>query len=746
MGTAGFTGGTPNTMTRRIPENIFLEMGELLNSSLDETSILRTFCNKILSLFEAERVSILAVDPQGKKLTLTAWAGRYPEDFGGVSIPIGEGVAGWVAATGESLLVQDVRKDPRFPDPFPDRYRTRSFISVPLKSRGKLLGVLNVTDTSRNAGFSDENLSILNPLALQVGMGMENLLLKERSDFGGTGLSTLTSTIRSIKTDVIDMENGLIPTLMRGVESTLSPQFHIVLMGEMESNRAWVGRYSRNGLSEVSVMDYSSGFGLYQSLSALPIHSPIPEHPHLQDLGFEWDLVLEGKLNLVRCILPPRPNTFGISLGAILDMDPETGGILRHLQNLIIMFGGLVMESISDRSQIRKLDHLKTELISTVSHELRTPLTSIQGFSELVLRGDGIPDPQRKYLSIINSESQRLNRLINDFLDLARLESGQLNLVKEPMDPVQVVESAVRLLKPQTEAGKAFVHLDCRQKLPCLIADRDRIEQVLVNLVSNAIRHGGSGVHISITVQKHAGNTVFEVKDDGPGIPEEEHCLVFTRFYRGILGRDDDEEAGGDKGTGLGLALTKEIVEQHGGTISMESVPNERTVFRFSLPTRGLIRPHSGIVAWDPGDEGFSIDLAGRLSEGKTVGVLTIHVNPIAPINEAEAELSVERIEEIEELITSTLRTRGMEDDFIQSRPQAEFVVLTYASMVDEYAAGLLKAFTDRFGDVYELAIGASISEGMDKKDNGDLLKLSRQACLFVERDRGTGYLKNRRM
>ena len=732
-------------MTRRIPENIFLEMGELLNSNLDEGSILRTFCNKILSLFDAERVSILAVDPQGKKLTLTAWAGRYPEDFGGISIPIGEGVAGWVAATGESLLVQDVAKDPRFPDPFPGRYRSRSFISVPLKSRGKLLGVLNITDTSRNEGFTDRNLSLIKPLALQVGMGMENILLRERVNAGGAGLSTLTASICSINTDATDMESGLIPSLMRAVESTLSPQFHIVLMGEMESNRAWVGRYSRNGLSEVSVMDYSSGFGLYQSLSALPIHSPIPEHPHLQDLGFEWDLVLEGKLNLVRCILPPRPNTFGISLGAILDMDSDTIALLGEFQNIIVLFGSLVMEGIFDRSQIRKLDHLKTELISTVSHELRTPLTSIQGFSELALRGDGIPDPQRRYLSIINNESQRLNRLINDFLDLARLESGQLSLVKEPMDPVQVVESAARLLKPQAEAGKAFVRLDCRQNLPYLIADRDRIEQVLVNLVSNAIRYGGSGVNIDITVQKHDGNTVFEVKDDGPGIPDEEQNLVFTRFYRGILGRDDDKETIGEKGTGLGLSLAKEIVEQHGGTLSMESVPNESTVFRFSLPTGGLIRPNRGIVVWDPGDEGFSIDLAGRLSEGKTVGVLTIHVNPTAPGTAAEADFSVERIEEIEELITSTLRTRGMEDDFIQSRPQAEFVVLTYASMVDEYAACLLSAFTDSFGETYALAIGAALSEGTDEKDV-NLLKLSRQACLFVERDRGTGYLKNRRM
>ena len=163
-------------MTRQITEELFLELGELLNSNLDEVTILRTFCNKVLALFDAERVSILALDPQGQHLTLTAWAGRYPENMAGVRVTVGEGVSGWVAATGEALLVPDVNQDPRFSDQDKDRYRTGSFLSVPLKSRGRLLGVMNVTDTTMNEGFTEPNLRTLKSLALQVGMGMENLI------------------------------------------------------------------------------------------------------------------------------------------------------------------------------------------------------------------------------------------------------------------------------------------------------------------------------------------------------------------------------------------------------------------------------------------------------------------------------------------------------------------------------------------------------------------------------------------
>jgi signal transduction histidine kinase len=718
-------------MDKRISEDLFLEMGELLNSTLDEVSILRTFCNKVLSLLDAERVSILAVDPQEKHLTLTAWAGRYPDDIEGVKVPLGDGVAGWVAATGDSLLVPDVEQDPRFSESLPGRYRTRSFISVPLKSRGRLLGVLNVTDTTHNEGFTEQNLRTLKPLALQVGMGMENLRLRDMID---SGLSTSTSLIfglQELQPGSTDIETDLMPSLVRGLKTALGPHSHLVLIGEMGTNRAWVGRTTMDGPSEVAVMDFRSGFGLYQSMAALPLHPPMPDEKRLTELGFPWDLVLEGELRLLRSLLPPKHNMFGMALAAVPEKDPETMDLLRNSQNILVQFGGLVMVGIFDRSQIQKLDHLKTELISTVSHELRTPLTSIQGFSELVLRGEEVADPQRRYLNIIQNESKRLNRLINNFLDLARLESGELNLVKEPTDPVQIVESAVKLLKPQAEDSKASVRLHCEENLPFLIADRDRLEQVLVNLLGNAVKYGGDGVQIEIQVQEQDGHTSFVISDNGPGIRWEEKDLVFNRFYRGILDREDDEDDE-NKGTGLGLALTREIIEQHGGNINMESLPNERTSFHFTLPTQGLVSPQRGITAWNPGDENFSIELANRLAEGKTVGV--------------EVEYSVEGLEEVEDLITATLWSGGMGDDFVQSRPQGEFLILTYSSLVDEYAANLLKAFTDRFGDRYDLAIGVAIPEGDEEPEAERLMTLSQQACLYVEKTQKTGYLKNRRM
>ncbi len=731
-------------MTRQITEELFLELGELLNSNLDEVTILRTFCNKVLALFDAERVSILVLDPQGQHLTLIAWAGRYPEDMAGVKVTVGEGVSGWVAATGEALLVPNVNEDPRFSGHDKDRYRTGSFLSVPLKSRGHLLGVMNVTDTTMNEGFTQPNLRTLQSLALQVGMGMENLRHREIIGSNYEATTALVSALQELMSQATDIESGLVPGTVKSLNIALGAHSHLILVGEMTNNRAWAATLGTEGGINMSVMDYRSGYSLYQALTSISLHPPYKENDRLVELGFAWNDVMDSNQRLLRSLLPPRHDQFGLSLSAIPDTAPEILETLRFHQAVITQFTGLLLEGIFNRIQIKRLDHLKTELISTVSHELRTPLTSIQGFSEFLLRNQDIPEKHQRYLHIINNESMRLNRLINNFLDLARLESGQLNLTKEPFDPLVVVEHAAKLLKPQAENGKAMVRLHCDRGLPHLIADQDRVEQALVNLIGNAIKYGGNGVHIDIKLHASDGHTIFEVTDNGPGIPEEEVPLVFNRFYRGILDAqtEEDQEV---KGTGLGLSLTKEIVEQHGGTITVQSRIDESTTFRFSLPSQGLISPQRGITAWHPGDEKFTSELANRIAEGKTVGVLTLHVNPGSDGKDTEA-YSVEALSDIEELIVETLHGSGIEDDLIQSRPQAEFVILTYASLVDQYANDLITSFESRFNERYEIAIGAAVSSQDDKPKPEKIMALSRQACQYVERTQQKGYLKNRRM
>ena len=732
-------------MTRQITEELFLELGELLNSNLDEITILRTFCNRVLALFDAERVSILALDPQAQFLTLTAWAGRYPDNIQGVKVPMGEGVSGWVAATGEPLIVPDMEKDVRFNGQMDDRYRTRSFISVPLKSRGRLLGVMNVTDTTMNEGFTDENLRTLKSLALQVGMGMENISQNERLVTHYNTTTSVLSALQELQSDTTDIETGLVPAAIRALNIALGPHSHMILIGEMGNNRAWASTLGSEGGINLAVMDFRSGYSLYQSLTAYSLHPPYQDNERLIELGFAWDRVQKTELQLVRSLLPPRHNLFGLVLSAIPDMPADVLEMQRLQQVILTQFIGLLLEGIFDRIQIRRLDHLKTELISTVSHELRTPLTSIQGFAEYMLRSKSIPESLERYLHIISNESMRLNRLINNFLDLARLESGQLSLTKEPFDPLVVVENAVQLLKPQAEAGRAMVRLHCDRNLPNLIADQDRIEQALLNLIGNAIKYGGTGVHIDINLRISEGHTVFEVSDNGPGIPGEELPLVFNRFYRGVLdeGEENDKNI---KGTGLGLSLTKEIIEQHGGTISVQSTPDEITLFRFSLPSQGLISPQRGITAWYPGDEEFTNELTNRIAEGKTVGVLTIHVNPGTSGKNTEEIYSVEALSEIEDIMVQTLGTGGIEDTFIQSRPQGEFVILTYASLVDDFADRLIISFVQHFGEDYALSIGAAVSVQEEKIKPEKIMALSRQACQYVERTQKRGYLKNRRV
>ncbi|MBN2720071.1 MAG: GAF domain-containing sensor histidine kinase [Proteobacteria bacterium] len=733
-------------MTQRITENLFLEIGELLNSSLDRVTILRSFCNRLLALYDAERVSILFLDAAGQNLILTAWAGRYPEDMDEIRIPLGEGVAGWVAATGDAVLVTDVDEDIRFSVRPGDRYRTKSFISVPLKSRGKLLGVLNITDTAMNKGFNEENLVTLKTLALQAGMGMENLSLiddLEGISFSGT---SLTLALQEIQAGSRDIESGLIPAAVRGAREVLGPASHMILVGEMGGNRAWAGVTGTDTEVNLSVMDFGSGYAIYQEMAALPLHPPFRENPRPVELGFSWKLLHEGGFRLLRSLLPPRASLFGILLSIIPECSAALEESRKASQTILTRFSGMVLEGILDRQMIQKLDNLKTELISTVSHELRTPLTSIQGFSEFLIRSRDVPGHLERYLHIINNESRRLGRLINDFLDLARFESGQLTLTKEPFDPLEVVESAVRLLNLQAESIKATVRIHVDGELSNLIADRDRVEQALVNLIANSIQYGGQGVEIEIGLYQDEERTIFEISDNGPGIPEEELPLIFNRFFRGTPAGENEDQQTGPKGTGLGLSLTKEIIQRHGGTISAASVPGRKTFFQFSLPTLGLVSPHRGMAAWHPGDEEFTAELANRLAEGKTVGILTVHVNPSGDFSGFEDPYSVEAQGEMEEILLGVINDGEVRDNYIKGQPRGQYVILTYASLVDRYADHLMKGFQEKLGARYHLAIGAAASAQGEKPRPEKLIALSRQACIHVEKTGRSGYLKNRRM
>ena len=227
-------------------------------------------------------------------------------------------------------------------------------------------------------------------------------------------------------------------------------------------------------------------------------------------------------------------------------------------------------------TELRESERMKTELVSIVSHELRTPLASVLGFTALLLKREFDPPIRRHYLGIVDAQARRLAALLEDFLDVQRIEHEGLELATERVDLALLLDEQAELYAEQSPKHKVEVDLDER---PLSVrGDPDRLAQVVGNLLSNAIKYSPEGGTVQLAAERSGSGVRVIVRDEGLGIPEDQQERIFTKFFRGDAG------ATGITGTGLGLAVSREIVEAHGGTIGFDSDPSTGSTFWVELP------------------------------------------------------------------------------------------------------------------------------------------------------------------
>jgi two-component system, OmpR family, sensor histidine kinase BaeS len=290
-------------------------------------------------------------------------------------------------------------------------------------------------------------------------------------------------------------------------------------------------------------------------------------------------LLFSGLISSMRRPLEDLVEASGRLAGGDLDARVDVGG-LSETATLGSAFNEMAEELQRRAGERDQLDRMKDEFVLTASHELRSPLTSVQGFAELLmLEREKLAPEQAETVEIILDNTRHLVRLLNDLLDLARSDAGQLAIKPVRADVGPLVEDAVRTMRAQTEAGGQRLSEEIEPGLPAVEADPDRIRQVLVNLLTNAHEYCHEGASIRVTAARIDAEVEIAVIDDGPGIPKEQLEHIFERFTRGDAGLT--QHVGG---TGLGLAISKSLVELHGGTIAAESAPGGGSTFRVRLP------------------------------------------------------------------------------------------------------------------------------------------------------------------
>lgn len=277
----------------------------------------------------------------------------------------------------------------------------------------------------------------------------------------------------------------------------------------------------------------------------------------------------EGELNFSE-----RNEIYGLRISLVYD-DVKRGPQRSTPQPLCL---ALV---VKDLTRLKEFEQLKSDMISLMSHELRTPLTSINGFAELLTADDELPEQAKEFVTIIANESQRLSRMINTFLAVTKLErKDRQEVLKIPLRLDEVVRETISSLTPVAKKRRIRLVEQPSQKLPPVAADKSMITQAVKNLVSNAIKYSPERTTVTVSTALEAETVRLSVEDRGYGIPAEAKDRVWEKFYRVVReGEDKDEES-----TGLGLSFVREVVEQHGGNVHLESELGKGSKFSFTLP------------------------------------------------------------------------------------------------------------------------------------------------------------------
>lgn len=233
---------------------------------------------------------------------------------------------------------------------------------------------------------------------------------------------------------------------------------------------------------------------------------------------------------------------------------------------------------VQDLTRLRRLETVRRDFISNLSHELRTPLASLKALTE-TLQDGALDDPPaaRRFIDQIQVETDALTQMVTELLELSRIESGRLTLDLTPVSPRDLLLSASRRMQLQAERAGLNLRVECLEDLPKIKIDSQRLEQVLVNLIHNAVKFTRAGGEVVLLAESSGGVVMIAVQDTGIGIPEEDVSRIFERFYR-----VDKSRAG--SGTGLGLSIAKHIVEAHRGKIWAESAEGEGSTFYFTIP------------------------------------------------------------------------------------------------------------------------------------------------------------------
>ena len=508
-----------------------------INESLDFDTVLQGVIDSARSLTNARYGALIAFDQSGGIENLIT-SGITPEErprFG--DLPKGLGLLQYLNEIEEPLRLADIASHPRsvgFPKDHPSM---KTFLGTPIRHLGQRLGNIYLTEKEGGREFSPEDEEILVMIASQAALVIANALRYQDEQRARADLQALVD-ISPVGVLIFDGKT-------RGLVS-MNPETRRIVRGV-----------------------HAPGHSLPELLSVLTFRRPDGSEIPPEELPTERAILgretIRGE-EIVIHLPDGQAVTAIVSAVPILSEEGEVVSVVATLQ---------------DMTPLEEMERQRAEFLGLVSHELRTPLTTIKGATATVLGASSSLDPTeiRQFFKIIDDQADRMRNLINDLLDITRIDAGILSITPEPTSVADVVDAAKEAFLLGGAGNRIYV--DLRQDLPRMAADGPRIVQVLSNLISNASKNSPQSSTITVTVWQEDLHVLFAVADEGRGLSPENLPHLFKKFSR-IVGDPADQDI---EGTGVGLAICKGIVEAHGGRIWAESDgPGLGARFMFTIP------------------------------------------------------------------------------------------------------------------------------------------------------------------
>jgi GAF domain-containing protein len=524
-----------------------------VSSSLDLDRALNRTLALLNDAIGAEQGTIMLLQPDDNMLHYRAGYGyltrQAVDESRAITLRVGEGLAGWVLENRQAVLIEDLHQDPRWVRASAGSREHRSSIVAPMMVGEDVIGVLMVFHR-KVAHFSPEILNLVQAIGGQVAVAINNAhlyeLIRDQAERLGTMLRKQQEEASRSQAILEAVADGVLVTGMDNKVTFINRSAETIL--ELPADHILGKTLDTFG-------------GLFGKAAAA------------------WMQTIRGWSEDSASYQP------GDSYAEQIELDNKRI-VLVHLAPVMLQNDFLGTVSIfRDITHEVEVDRLKSEFVATVSHELRTPMTSIRGYADILLLGaaGALNENQSHFLQIIKNNTERLNILVNDLLDISRIEAGRVTLAPQPLDLRDVAEDVLAdiLRRSQEENKPMAISLEAPKELPRVFGDSERVRQIIDNLVDNAYHYTPMDGQIQVRLHSENGEVQVDVIDSGVGIAPEDQERVFERFYRG-----EHPLVLATPGTGLGLSIVKQLVEMHHGRIWMTSkgIPGEGSTFSFTLP------------------------------------------------------------------------------------------------------------------------------------------------------------------